>query len=233
MNTPRTRKANPPAIDIDIDIDIDALLQDSLLLVVKLRQGSQTTNGPELWALCCSQVESVRRTLEEGGLGQRDNDYIVHAQCALLDETVLACASPDAHAVWAAQPLQTRFFSRHQAGDSLYEDMRAVLNEAHPNVRVLATFQRVLTLGFMGRYRDADDPERLRLLEALNDRVGPFAPSMLLSTETSVRRATNMPYWLQTPVAQGVLAALLLIGCWWALDTLLDLPALPVGQGPA
>lgn len=131
-------------------LDIDALLQDTYLLVVELRHGTGAHSSPELWSRCVADVEHVRTSLQEEGLDRRSIELISHAQCALLDETVLACAEAQAHEDWAMETLQARFFSSHQAGESLYEDMRTVLREASAHPYVFTVFQRVLMLGFLG-----------------------------------------------------------------------------------
>src|SRR5471032_3384465 len=155
-------------------VDIDALLQDTYLLVVELRQGASVQHSLKLSRFCVEQVEQVRHRLKLAGLNQRSIDHISHAQCALLDEAMLTCAKGDEHASWASKPLQARFFNRHQAGKFLYEDMREVLREAAPDRQVLTVFQRVLMLGFRGRYSDLADPEREQLLDALNAQVAPL-----------------------------------------------------------
>lgn len=201
-------------------LDIDALLQDSYLLVVELRQGGSAQNSLELWALCVKQIERVRHRLTSAGMSQRSIDHISHAQCALLDETVLTCATGDTHATWASEPLQAKFFNRHQAGEFLYEDMREVLREPAPDRQVLTAFQRVLMLGFCGRYRDANDPEREQLLSALNAQVAPLSLTQTLATCTRVGAVSPLSV-LQSPVTQALMVGLLLVGGWWVLDHLL------------
>lgn len=161
-------------------MDIDALLQDTYLLVVELRHGTDAHSSPELWSRCVADVEHVRVTLQEEGLDRRSIDLISHAQCALLDETVLACAEGRAHEDWAMETLQAKFFSSHQAGESLYEDMRTVLYEASVHPYVLTAFQRVLMLGFLGRYREVNHPERQQLLTAISAQVAPLDTSQSL-----------------------------------------------------
>jgi type VI secretion system protein ImpK len=202
-------------------VDIDVLLQDSYLLVVELRQGASAQNSLDLSPRCAEQIEHVRERLKHAGLSQRSIDHISHAQCALLDETLLSCAKGDAHAKWASEPLQARFFSRHQAGESLYEDMREVLREPAPDPRVLTVFQRVLMLGFQGRYHDVNDPEREQLLAALNAQVAPLELSHALSTQADARYRVSLWRWLHSPLAHGVAVGLLLLGVWWGLDHLL------------
>lgn len=197
--------------------DLDGLLQDSYLLVVELRQGASVQDGPGLWKRCEQQIEQVRQGLRDADVNARSIELINYAQCALLDETALSCAKGDAHAQWASEPLQARFFNRHQAGEFLYEDMRETLNQAEPDVLVLTAFQRVLMLGFQGRYRDVNDPEREQLLTALNARVAPLELNQTVMTQGR-RHRINPLHRLRSPLVHILAAALLLVGAWWGLD---------------
>jgi len=202
-------------------VDIDSLLQDSYLLVVELRQGASAQNSDEVKALCVTQVEHVRQRLMDAGLAQRSIDHISHAQCALLDETMLNRANKDAHSKWASEPLQARFFNRHQAGEFLYEDMREVLRQPAPDPYVLTAFQRVLALGFRGRYRDVDDPEREQLLADLNARVAPLKLRQTLTAPVSTSQGLKALHRLRSPLLNVLAVGLLLFGVWYGLDQLL------------
>ncbi|WP_122579827.1 type VI secretion system protein TssL, short form [Pseudomonas viridiflava] len=202
-------------------MDVDALLQDTYLLVVELRQGALVAPGEALVQLCVEQVERVREHLRASGLSQRNIDHISHAQCALLDEAVLSCAEDEQHAGWASEPLQARFFNRHQAGEFLYEDMRDVLREPSPDHHVLTVFQRVLMLGFRGRYRELDDPEREQVLVALGSHVGPFSLSQSVATLIEIQGRFKGLAWLRSPVGHILAAALLLGATWSGLDHVL------------
>jgi type VI secretion system protein ImpK len=199
-------------------VDIDALLQDSFLLVVELRQGASAQNSDVVKALCVQQVEGVRQSLEKAGLAQRSIDHISHAQCALLDETMLTLTLDKAHANWASEPLQTKFFNRHQAGVFLYEDMREVLREPAADLLVLTAFQRVLTLGFKGRYADISDPEREQLLTALNERVAPLKLHRRPTATVSGSRGMTLFPGLRSPLVNALAAGLLLVALWYGLD---------------
>ncbi|MDF3933908.1 type VI secretion system protein TssL, short form [Pseudomonas citronellolis] len=197
--------------------DIDAVLQNTYLLVVELRQGASVQGSPNLWRHCTEQVENTRRNLEAAGVSLRSIDQICYAQCALLDETVLGHAKDAAHAAWAATPLQAHFFSRHQAGLQLYEDMREALAEPAPDRLVLTCYHRVLMLGFQGRYQGALAPEREQLIAALAERVEPFA----LGKDSAVLVRAAQPGWRRwfgTPWLHVVLAGLVLASLWWALN---------------
>jgi type VI secretion system protein ImpK len=199
-------------------VDIDALLQDSYLLVVELRLGASAQNSDEVKALCVQQVERLRQSLAEAGLTQRSIDQISHAQCALLDETMLNRTLDKAHANWASEPLQTKFFNRHQAGEFLYEDMREVLREPAADTLVLTAFQRVLTLGFKGRYADINDPEREQLLTALNERVAPLKLHRRSTATVSGSRGMTLFPGLRSPLVNALAAGLLLVALWYGLD---------------
>jgi type VI secretion system protein ImpK len=202
------------------EVAIDALLQDSYLLVVELSQNAVPRSESELWRHCAAQVEGTRNKLIEAGVSQRTINQICYAQCALLDETVMRNSQPALRDEWATQPLQAHFFSRHQAGEQLYEDMREALAEPAPDRRVLTCYQRVLMLGFLGRYETENAPERERLLAALNEQVESFGAGgkgslLIRGGDSGLRR------WLGAPWLHVALAAVLLVGLWLVLNRLL------------
>ncbi|MCY1205368.1 type IV/VI secretion system protein, DotU family [compost metagenome] len=202
-------------------VDIDALLQDSYLLVVSLREGATASSGRALWSHCSGQVETVRQALQDVGMSQRSIDHISYALCALLDETVLGFAKDDAHAEWAREPLQAKFFNRHQAGKFLYEDMHEVLREPAPDPQVLTAYQRVLMLGFKGRYRDLQHPEREQLLRTLDARVAPLATRHALVCGSASGWGAPVLRALRSPAMQLGMATALLACAWWGLNHLL------------
>ena len=211
---------------------VDALLHGSYLLVVELCHGASVHNGPHLWSLCVQQVEAVRNALQQAELDGPSIDHISHAQCAFLDETVLRHAQGESRTAWVQQTLQARFFNRHQAGESLYEDMRRMLRDPAASPQVLTAFHRVLMLGFKGRYRDIADPQRQQVLEALAARVTPLGITQPVITQGGKRRAGARLRWLRSPLLNVLAAALLLAGVWWGLDRVLGqaVAALVPGQ---
>lgn len=202
-------------------VNVDSLLQDSYLLVVELRQRGVMQNSEELSTLCSRQIEFVRQQLEKAGLSARNIDYISHAQCALLDETALTFAQGDAHVKWARETLQTKFFNRHQAGEFLYEDIREVLREPAPDQSVLTAFQRVLLLGFRGRYHEENDAERAHVVAALNAHVAPLELSHSIPTQLNRGPRGGLGRWIQMPWIHALAVGGLLVGAWLGLDQLL------------
>ncbi|MHA7846346.1 type VI secretion system protein TssL, short form [Serratia sp. D1N4] len=198
-------------------VDIDALLQDSYLLVVQLRQGAAVEQGAALWQHCTAQIEQTRQRLREQGVNERSVDHLCYALCALLDETVLVRAKGAEHAAWAAQPLQAHFFNQHQAGVQLYDTLRAVLREPAPDVAVLTGFHRVLMLGFCGHYGEEHAPERVKLLTELASRVTPLAvtPGMSLLIKANRRQWAG---WMSSRVVHLLVAVGVLASLWWGLQ---------------
>ncbi len=179
----------------ETDINIDALLRDTFLTVVELRQGTTVRHGMELYRHCQRQVELVRERLKDAGFSRESVEHITYAQCALLDETVLSRGGmDDGQAIWMKDPLQSHFFNTLQAGELLYERMKQVLQEPAPAQAVLTCFHRVLLLGFRGRYQDPAAPERDQLISTLNGQVAPFG----VLPETAV---LNVPLSPSAPFA--------------------------------
>lgn len=117
----------------ETDINIDALLRDTFLTVVELRQGTTVRHGMELYRHCQRQVELVRERLKDAGFSRENVEHITYAQCALLDETVLSRSGmDDGQTIWMKDPLQSHFFNTLQAGELLYERMKQVLQELRP-----------------------------------------------------------------------------------------------------
>lgn len=213
-----------------VDVEPDLLLQDTYLLVIGLKQGGRVIDSQTLQDLCIEQINRVRKQLEGAHASSQSVALISHAQCALLDETVLVHGGPDARALWATEPLQARYFSRHQAGEFLYEEMRQVLREPSPDPHVLTVYHRLLMLGFRGRYKDLDHPERQQLLSELSARVAPLSVDQALPT--AARAGQHNPIW-RSFAMHSVIAVLVLTLVWWGLDQLLarQIAALATGQG--
>lgn len=204
---------------------IDALLQPTYLMVVQLRHGGQIRDPRKVQRYCIQQVEALSPALQALGLSDVSVERIRLAQCVLLDETLLACADEGTRGVLAGEPLQARFFGHHQGGETLYEAMRQVLAEPAPDPHVLVAYLRVLMLGFQGRYRETEHPERAQLLEQLYRRVPALQGVCDLPTAKAPRgsrRALGFHNHAVRLVGHVALASLLLVAVWWALGHSLD-----------
>lgn len=199
-------------------IDIDRIFQDTYLLAIELRYGSDAAANKALRMQCMSLVEGARTALQDAGMNTRSIDLMIHAQCALLDEVVLANAPDNVRQAWINEPLQARFFGHHRAGETLHEEMRQVLREPAPDLHVLTLYQRVMMLGFLGGHQTLEDENRLKLVRQLS----PYAPSTAskhVSTLIDGRRPLEgYLRWLRSPAVHLVGAGLALAVVWWLME---------------
>ncbi|MGQ6547517.1 type VI secretion system protein TssL, short form [Serratia sp. JSRIV001] len=202
-------------------VDIDALLEDTWLQVISLRQGiaCEEGDGERFWQRCVDRIEHVHQTLTDAGVSAQNCQHIMYAQCAVLDETVKGRdVQDDAYFRWCDFPLQAHFFSTLNAGDQLYERMRTVLREAAPDSAVLTCFHRVLMLGFLGGYRSLAVTEREQLVEQLSARVPEFGFASSRPVLANATSRNHLDAWLRHwPVRVG-LAGLAVVLLWWGLD---------------
>jgi type VI secretion system protein ImpK len=203
-------------------INTDALLQDTYLKVIELRFSPGTSDRKSLREECISQVERARNALQDSGMSARNIDRIIHAQCALLDETVLATATDGMREKWSHESLQARFLGHHQAGERLYDEMRQVLHELAPDLGVLTVYQRVLMLGFLGCYRELDAEERMKLVNELNTHVPLIDVDRLPSLVRGPGPSPAYLHWLDSPVLGMVGSGLAVAVLWWILDRWLE-----------
>lgn len=203
------------------ECDIDALLQNSWLQVVSLRHDPvfKEGEGRALWERCVSEVETVQQALKDAGYDPQSCEHILYAQCALIDEVVKGRGvQDDACVQWYHLPLQGHFLGTVDAGDRLCNRMREVLHEPAPTPVVLVCFQRVMLLGFLGGYHSLDDPERKKLVQALNAQVAPFSGTQAQTVLAEGRKGLGLRNGLSSwPMRIGS-SVLLLAAIWWALN---------------
>jgi type VI secretion system protein ImpK len=201
-------------------IDTDLILQNTYLLVIELRMGSRASGSKTLREDCIAQVEDVRSALQKAGMSARSVDLISHAQCALLDEAVLATTRDGVRHAWTHETLQTRFLGHHRAGEMLFEEMRQALREPAPNLHVLTVYDRVMMLGFLGAYRALEDADRLSLMRQLRERIPPLPQAQALPSSLTGMKEPSQRYrrWLRSPAVHLVACSLFLALVWWLLD---------------
>ena len=199
-------------------IDIDLIFQDTYLLAIELRHGPVMTDSKTLRQTCIAQVENAREALKHAGMDSRSLDLITHAQCALLDESVLANVGDGVREVWITESLQARFCGHHRAGEILHEQMREVLREPAPDMHVVTLFQRVMMLGFLGGYRSLDDEERLVLKNRLDALAGPHLFPVRPTWIDARGPVRTFPWWLRSPLLHLAIAGLALVVLWWFLN---------------
>ncbi len=165
----------------------------------------------------------MQRELKAGELDEASCRHILTAQCALLDEAVKSRGvEDDACVQWYDIPLQGHFLGTMDAGDTLCDRMRDVLREPAPDHAVVTCFQRVMMLGFLGNFRSLNDPERQKLMNALNEHVAPFSYSQPHPVLAESHAGRGIGGWLASwPMCIG-LSVVVVTALWWGLDCWLD-----------
>ncbi|MDI2111742.1 type VI secretion system protein TssL, short form [Commensalibacter nepenthis] len=168
------------------DIALDSLMLDTWLLVASLKNGIKIEDGDKLYEKAIAMVDTVKKKLQEQKQSEENIEHITYAQCALLDEAVLDRTEMDSgYNAWVQTPLQVKFFNTMNAGEILFERIKAVLNQPAPNLIVLTCFQRVLALGYQGRYKHLPKQDLTNLTKTLTNKVGVFdsqAQPILINT---------------------------------------------------
>lgn len=157
------------------DVTLDCLMLNTWLLVASLKSGTKIENGDILYQKAIAMIEDVKIKLQEQKQSNENIEHITYAQCALLDEVVLSRTETDSgYTAWVQTPLQVKFFNTMNAGEILFERIKTVLNQPTPNIMVLTCFQRVLALGYQGRYKHLSQHDLVSLIKTLTDKVGVF-----------------------------------------------------------
>lgn len=199
---------------------IDRFFADTWLMVCQLRQGAEISDGKAFYRRVCEHIDKTRQQLTENNYSQDSIENMLYAQCALIDESVMNRATrDDGYLQWIQSPLQAKYFNTLEAGDKLWDRLRNLLNEPAPNQDVLICFHRVITLGFVGKYRQTDAPEREHIIELLNNQLPAYAlsSSLPLVIKPKSRMNRRRLYWLAWVGGFIVIAAL-----WWGFSVSLD-----------
>lgn len=192
---------------------VDGLLQDTWLFVLRLKNGGVLPDDRELHQQGIALVEGSQKAFAEQGFSAESCAQITWVQCALLDESVLYRPSnPTPNASWLSDPLQVHFFHSMDAGDQFYERVRQLLRQPAPDIAVLTSYHRALTLGFQGKYiKDPNSPERQALLTELSNMLPYDATHLPTPIITSRNDSLRLP-WLRSAWFIGALGLLTVVG---------------------
>lgn len=115
--------------------------------------------------------------------------------------------------------MQARYFNTLEAGDKLWDRLRSILNETAPNPDVLLCFHRVLTLGFVAKFRQKEAPERERIVAQLNVQLPDYlvTSELPLVVKPKLRFSRRRLYWFGWIGGILILAAM-----WWGFSASLE-----------
>lgn len=199
---------------------IDMIFAQTWLMVCQLHQGTVITQGDSFYRRVCQLIDETRQKLLEHGYPEAAIEHMQYAQCALIDESVMnRLHQDDGYNTWIQSPLQARYFNTLEAGDKLWERLRSILNETSPNPDVLLCFHRVLTLGFVGKFRQKGVPERERIVAQLNVQLPDYliTSELPLVVKPKLRFSRRRLYWFGWIGGILILAAM-----WWGFSASLE-----------
>ncbi|HGN0867561.1 type VI secretion system protein ImpK [Providencia alcalifaciens] len=199
---------------------IDMIFAQTWLMVCQLHQGTAITQGDSFYRRVCQLIDETRQKLLEHGYPESAIEHMQYAQCALIDESVMnRQQQDDGYNTWIQSPLQARYFNTLEAGDKLWDRLRSILNETAPNPDVLLCFHRVLTLGFVGKFRQKEAPERERIVAQLNVQLPDYliTSELPLVVKPKLRFSRRRLYWFGWIGGILVLAAM-----WWGFSASLE-----------
>ncbi|HGI5212174.1 TPA: type VI secretion system protein TssL, short form [Providencia alcalifaciens] len=199
---------------------IDMIFAQTWLMVCQLHQGTAITHGESFYRRVCQLIDETRQKLFEHGYPEAAIEHMQYAQCALIDESVMNRQhQDDGYNTWIQSPLQARYFNTLEAGDKLWDRLRSILNETAPNPDVLLCFHRVLTLGFVGKFRQKDAAERERIVAQLNVQLPDYLISsdLPLVVKPKLRFSRRRLYWFG-----WIGGVLLLAAMWWGFSASLE-----------
>ncbi|CAD6514208.1 type VI secretion system protein TssL, long form [Paraburkholderia sabiae] len=162
----------------------------------------------QLHLLLKQEVRVFQRVCEQANIRR---DHMIGARyclCTALDDaaTQTTWGKRETGVEWMRKGLATEFQEDRQGGDKVYLLIGRLMNEPHEHLDLLEVIYRILSLGFMGRYRhEADgarkhDAVRQRLYNEIQTQRGvvPIALSPHVQSDARGRRMSfyDFPVWI-------------------------------------
>lgn len=174
----------------------------------------------QLHQLLKQEVRAFQRLCEQANVRR---DHMIGARyclCTALDQaaTQTEWGIREKGMEWIKNGLATEFHEDRHGGDKVYLLVARLMTEPHEHLDLLEVIYRILSLGFMGRYRhEADgarkhDAIRQRLYTEIQTQRGvvPLALSPHAHSDAKPKRMTfyDFPVWITFVVLGIILASL-------------------------
>jgi type VI secretion system protein ImpK len=143
----------------------NALLEAArpLLRVLAEMPDSLSNNQIEaLHALLKEEVGNFQRLCEQANLRREHMLGARYCLCTALDEAAMQTAwgKGDSGAAWMKNGLAIQFHEDPKGGEKIYMLIGRLMSQSHEHLDLLEVIFRILSLGFMGRYRQEADGAR-------------------------------------------------------------------------
>lgn len=187
----------------------DTLMQDTWLLALAIRNAKPPVVDDALHQHCLGMIQQVQDKLVSSGASDGLAEEIKLAHCVFVDEAIMSQPDTDVSTWLNRTPLQGHFLGNIHGGELFFEHIKKLLRESTPSLVLVACYYRMLLLGYRGKYRVEDHPERQALMNQLRERLS--APESKINNPVFIRRSRpDICFWRRSPwIMRGV--ALLLI----------------------
>ena len=172
-------------------------------------------------------IGSLDRMVTDGrrlGLPDADLAEARYALVAFVDEQIMR-SDWSGRAEWMARPLQLELYRENTAGENFFVRLRALLRAGDRPIAV-EVYYLCLVLGFMGAYRDAQDPAAIeKFMRASRDQLRKVLPDATkISPHAKPRGSTRSVKtgWMPLIVIGASSLALIfivIVGLGWAASS--------------
>jgi type VI secretion system protein ImpK len=156
--------------------------QEVMTAILRVRfQRQQVTDSASFRSQMRRSLQGAMQEARSLGYSSESVQMGVFAVVAFMDESVLNLRSP-AFADWARQSLQEELFGDHNAGETYFRKMQALLaQQDSPEVAdTLEVYCLCLQSGYRGRYALGDSGELHQMLRQARDKIHRIRGAMYL-----------------------------------------------------
>lgn len=140
------------------------LCSDLFCLALELRRGVIPEDHDALRRRIDALLANLDRAAKDAEIRGESVKSAQYAIVAFLDEVILGADWPGREQ-WSQRPLQLRYFDEVTAGERFYKKLDALRGSKDPEkLDVLEVYATCLALGFKGKFSEAEDAEKPRLL---------------------------------------------------------------------
>ena len=221
--SPAMRAEAPPLPDLPAHASLNPLVQAAAPLLSAAPRLRATVRHPNPAALRAQLVESIKRFESVARAQGLPNEQVVAARyilCTLLDES--ASSTPwGGSGAWSSQSLLVAFHNEAWGGEKVFQLLTRLAQSPREHRNLLELMYAVLSLGFEGRYKVANDGKaqldsvRERLAVMLRDLAGPadrtLSPQWQGVAAAPSRLTDGIPLWVVGAALAFLLLALFLL----------------------
>jgi len=220
---PMSRPTDTPLPELPAHASLNPLVQAAAPLLSAAPRLRASVRHPDPAGLRANLVESIKRFEAAARARGLPNDQVVAARyilCTFIDES--ASSTPwGGSGAWSSQSLLVHFHNEAWGGEKVFQLLQRLAEQPTQHRNLLELVYAVLSLGFEGRYRVADngraqlDALRERLAVKLRELAGAADRELSVQWQgvaaAPVRLSDGLPLWVLGAGLAALLLALFLV----------------------